>query len=147
MDYGIIGAAIAARFTSTVTPTGEDALALCTNEPPDQLGTTPALLVFPPEEPLLEWGPGSTLYSVQLWPVRFFRVQGPDFAARMTALSSWRTALYARVVGQIQLGLVYVDWAELRSIRVTEVAYAEVNFDCLDMVVAVKVRENVSAAA
>lgn len=147
MDYETLGAAIAARFATAVVPTGEDVLALCTAEPPDELGAGPAIVVFPPEEPLMEWGPALTLHSVQLWPVRFFRVPGPDYAARMAALSKWRKALYTTVVGQIQLGLTGVDWAELRSIAVKDVEYGGASFDCLDMVVAVKVREQVAAQA
>lgn len=148
-DYELIGAAIAARFATVTTPTGEDTLSLCTAEPPDQLGPGPALVVFPPKEGALEWGPGSTLYSLQDWPVRFFRTQGPDMPARMAALSKWRKAFLAVVVGQIQLGLHAqgVDWAELRSIDVVEAEYAEVQHDCLDMVVQVKNREQVTAAA
>lgn len=150
VDYEAIGAAIAARFAGTTAPTGEDAIALCTNEPPNQLGATPALVVFPPSEADIEWGPGSTLYSTQLWPVRFYRTQGPNYGVRMAALAKWRKALLQRVVGQIQLGLHGsggVDWAELRSINVVEAEYAATAYDCLDMVVAVRVRQQVTAAA
>ena len=53
------------------------------------------------------------------------------------------------VVGHIQLGLsaAGVDWAELRSITVTDVLYADIAQDCLDMVVDVRIRQNVTAAA
>lgn len=148
-DYELIGAAIAARFATASTPADEQALALCTDDPPDQLGAGPALVVFPPAEGPMEWGPGSTLYSVQRWPVRFYRTQGPTLATRLAVLSKWRKAFLQVVVGQIQLGLHAqgVDWAELRSIAVVEALYAEIAYDCLDMVVEVKNREQVTAAA
>lgn len=148
-DYEDIGAAIAARFATASTPTGEEALALCTDDPPDQLGAGPAVVVFPPDESDIEWGPGSTMYSTQLWSVRFFRVPGPEYAARMTALSKWRKAFLQVMVGQIQLGLhsAGVDWAELRSIKVADVEYAGASQDCLDMIVAVRIRQTVTAAA
>ncbi len=146
MDYESVGAAIAARFATAVTPTGENALALTTAEPPDQLGEMPAIVVFPPDEDMT-WGPAMTLHSTQRWSVRFFRTQGSGYAERMAGLSKWRKALYTTVVGRIQLNLAYVDWAELRSIGVTEVEYAATPYDCLDMIVEVKVREQVTAAA
>lgn len=149
IDYEDIGAAIVTRFAAAVTPTGEDDLALCTDEPPDQLGSGPAVVVFQPTEDNLEWGPSETLYSVQHWPVRFYRTQGPEFGSRMQALAKWRLAFLTVVVGQIQLGLHAdgVDKAELTKIDAVEATYGDVKFDCLDMNVDVQVRTQVTAAA
>jgi len=146
LDYEAIGAAIAARFATAATPSGEDALALATDDLPDQIGATPALLVFPPEEDL-DWGPGLTRHSVQRWPVRFFRTQGSSWSVRVTGISRWRKALLDTVVGNIGLGLAYVDWAQVSSVKFVEATYAEIVYDALEFIVTVKTREQVAASA
>lgn len=147
LDYEAEGAAIAARFATASTPTGEDSLALCTAEPPDQLDATPAVIVFLPEE-TLDWGPVNVRHSKQIWTVRFFRTQGPTMTVRMAALAKWRRAFLDTVAGQLQLGLSYVDYAQINKVSVSlEAVYAETRYDCLEFLVEVKTREPVTAAA
>lgn len=145
-DYEAIGAAIAARYAAATPPSGQDALKLATDDAPEQLGFTPALVVFVGDE-TIEWGPVRTRVSGADFVARLYLPQDAPFPTRMARLSKWRAALLDAVVGQIQLGLSYVDWCELRSIAVVEADYAGTQYDALDLTHLVRIREQVNAAA
>lgn len=160
MDYLETGNAIAARFVGITAPSysfeddagdtvtvQDDALTTVSATLPNQIATTPALFVMPPEDREFEWGPSLLMHVRQFYTIRLFRDQTQDIARRMAALQAWRTPLALRIAGQIQLGLSYVDWAELRSGRIGEVEYAEVKYDVVDLLVEVKVREPIAAQA
>lgn len=145
-DYEAIGAAIAARYAAQTPPTGEAALRLATDDAPGQINLTPALVVFAGDEDV-EWGPVRTRVSVAEFTARLYFGQDADFPVRMARMSKWRGALIDAVVGQIGLGLAYVDWCELRAVNVIEAEYGGTVFDALEFVHQVRIREQVSAAA
>lgn len=148
MDYTALAAALAARFTGLTPPSGEDSLALISADLPGQVGATPALLVDPNPDETFEWGPALTRHGLSNWKVLFLRAQEGDFGPRMTALALWRPVLLDRVVGRIQLGLAYVDWAELRTFGpAREVTYAEITYDGYEIGIQIKTREQVAASA
>lgn len=144
MDYEDVSAAIALRFTGLTPPTGERSL-VGTDDLPNQIGSTPVALVFPPTEDY-EWGPGRTATSILTFTVRFVRAQEGDYPRRMAALAKWRKVLKTALIGNIQLGLGYVDWCYLRSSAVEEFTYAETTYDAVTLTVEVRVREQVAAA-
>jgi hypothetical protein len=149
VDYDAIGDALAARFRGLSTPSGEDPLtnAAVTNELPDALSTTPALLVWPPVREDFQWGPSNQRWVRQEWHLHFYRASSGTLAQRLVGMQKWRPLLVDRIVGQIQLGLAYVDWAELNSIVLSEGSYAEIAYDDFDLTVIVQIRETVAAAA
>ena len=144
-----IGTAIVARFNTATPPSGEEALALVTADPPDEIGAGPAIVVFLPDEQDMDWPPGHV--DSRLWfRAIFFRTQGPESGSRMLALKRWRVALRFVLAGQIQLGLHAdgVDWAYMRSMTVLEAEYpAGQKWDAIDMRIEVKNRQPVAAAA
>ena len=145
-DYEAIGSAIAARYSGATAPSGEPAIALSTEEPPNQVGFTPAVLVWAGAEEF-EWPPGSTRVSHCEVVVQFLLSQDGDLAARKVRLDRWRGKLIDRVVGQIQLGLTYVDWCELRTCDAVTVDYGGTSYDALLLTHTVRIREQVTAAA
>ena len=146
MDYNAISSAIVARFLTVTKPTGEDDLQ-GTDEPPNTLALTPLLVVMPNPDEVFEYGPSKIRYTLQQWNCLLMRDQRGDYPARMTAMAAWRTACKDALMGQIQLGLTYVDWAELRTASVTQRDWGEYPYDTLDMIVEVKTREVVTGAA
>jgi hypothetical protein len=148
VDDQAIAAAIAARFTGLTPPTGEQDVALVTSDWPPQLGPTPAILVDPNPDDTYEWGPALTRHGLTIWKVLFLRAQEGDYGPRMNGLAKWRPVLRDRVVGQIQLGLAYIDWAELRAMGpAREITYAEIPYDGLELSIVIKTREQVAASA
>lgn len=146
VDYEAIGAAIAARYAAQTPPSGESALRLATDDAPGQINLTPALVVFAGDE-AINWGPVRTRVSECEFAVRLYFGQDADFPVRMARMSKWRRALLDAIVGQIQLGLAYVDWCELRTVTVIEAEYGGSAFDALEFIHVVRIREQVSAAA
>lgn len=146
MDYEAIAAALETRFTGMTTPTGErDASA--TDDAPNSVGLTPLVVVMMPPDEEVEWGPGKHRYSVQDWTVRALFAQEGDFADRMRRLAKWQKAMLDQVVAHIQLGLTYVDLAEIRHIRPDQIDWADIAYDALIVTVRVQTREVVTGAA
>ncbi len=147
MDYTAIGSALAARFTGIGPPTGESALVDSTASLPPQLGSTPIILVWPPAHETFAWGPSRWKWQTQEWTVGLYVDKQGDLPVRLARMQAWRPYLVARIVGQIQLGLSYVDWAELRSMDLGVADYGGTEYDVLTLGVVVQVRETVAAAA
>jgi len=160
MDYAAVGTAIAARFVGISPPTytwyendatstsaTDDALVVVTATLPNQLGPLPALYVMPPVDDLFEWGPSMQMILHQTWTVRMVRSQDQDIARRMAALNAWRPLLITPLIGNIQLGLAYVEWCFLRGSRIAEWTYAEIPHDVVELTIETRIRETVSAAA
>lgn len=146
MDDAAVATAIAARFANLTPPTGEDPITNPTDQLPSQVSSSPALLVFPADEEL-EWLPNKVRKGEHFFTVEFMRAQNGDFSTRMAAMTAWRPVLRDRVAGQMQLGLAYVDFAELRAISLVEVTYAAIKYDALELAVYVRTREVVPTAA
>ena len=145
MDYEAIAAALKTRFTSVTPPADEEALE-ATDEPPNSIGPSQIVVMLPPPEDV-EWGPGKHRYSVQLWEVWAIFAQEGDFPIRMHRLAKWQKALLDQVVAHIQLGLAYVDMAEIRRIEPAQPDWAEIPYDGLRITVRVQTREVVTGAA
>jgi hypothetical protein len=146
VDYEAIGAAIAARYAAQSPPPGETGLRLATDDAPGQVTLTPALVVFAGDE-AVTWGPVRTRVSECEFLARLYLAQDADYPVRMARLSRWRRALLDAVIGQIQLGLAYVDWCELRAVNVVEAEYGGTTFDALEFIHTVRIREQTGAAA
>lgn len=144
--------AIAARFTSvSVTVNGATETVTGTSRLPDAVGKL-ALLVYPPT------GEAGLAVSKRRtdtleFPVRLLRdpVSTP---ARAAALYAWYDALRDLVEADMDLGLSYVAWAQVISVRV-EIdgeSYSQSNgtygrFDVVELIVRVRFDEVVTTVA
>jgi hypothetical protein len=147
-DTGAIAAAIAARFSSGVTPpAGQPAIVQATAQlPTGSGGGLPAVFVFPPEESIeLD---SFTRIAVQLYPLRFLLVAEPSDPTDITALHAWHGVIQDRILTNFQLGRageVAVAW--IASIKPGVITYAAQDYLGLDMVVSVTVSEPISPVA
>jgi len=146
MDYEAIAAALETRFTGMTTPADERP-ATATDDPPNSIGLTPLIVVDLPPDEDLQWGPSKIRYSQQLWTVWALFAQEGDYAWRKRRLAKWQKSVLNQVVGQIQLGLAYVDMAEIRRIETTQPDWADIAYDGLRITVYVQTHEVVTGAA
>jgi hypothetical protein len=148
-DTLAIAAAIAARFSSGVTPpAGQPAIVEVTHLLPDGIAAVPSLYVFPPDEPDIEHLGSATRFSVQHYPVRLYIVQEPSLPNDLTSLHGWRSSVQDRILLQFQLGRAgEVAVARISSIRPGVLTYAGQDYLGLDMVVSVTVSEPIAPVA
>lgn len=156
MNSASIAAAIAGRYTGvTATVNGAtESLTDCTASLPDNIGTGPALLVYPPTG---EVGLGSPMplghrNDVLTFTVRLLR-DPLSVPKRTDALYAWYDALRDRIEGDMDLGLgSYVKWAETRGPvrleldgeRYANAAGVLADFDVVELTVSVQLDEAVT---
>jgi len=146
MDYEAIAAALETRFTGVTPPSGERA-PKAVDDPPNSVGWTPLIVVDLPPDEDIEWGPSKLRYSDQLWTVWALFAQEGDFPRRKRRLAKWQKALLNQVAAQIQLGLAYVDKAEIRRIAPEQPDWAEIPYDGLRISILIQTREVFTGAA
>lgn len=146
MDYEELAAALETRFTGVTPPSGEEG-AQATDEPPDQVGFTPLVVVDLPPVEDLDWGPAKQRFTRQLWTVWALFAQEGDYSIRKHRLAKWQKALVNQVAFHVQLGLVYVRQAYITHIEPAQPDWADVPYDGLRISVQVDTREVVTGAA
>lgn len=146
-DNLAIAAAIAARFATATTPTGQHPLVDCTEQLKTGIGGVPSLFVFPPDEPDIQTAM-STRLTLQTYPVRLYLATVPYDPTDIVKVYGWQFAFQDVILLRSQLGLGgMVAFARLSSSRVADVLYAGVTYLGIDMTVTVKVSEPVQPAA
>lgn len=150
MDVQAIAQAIAARFApaAVTPPSGLQNIRLATEDLPQVLNMTPAVLVFPPDESF-SYTPGSR-QSAQDWPVRFYLANTSGLGRAVTDLYRWRSVLIGQILPQSQLGQSGsggVAYAVMAGARIGRLIYEGVEFEGVDMVVRVRLAEAISPVA
>src|SRR3990167_11280629 len=127
MDLAAVAAQIAVRFgpTAITPPTGYDDVVLSTHLLPQAIGTTPAVIVFPPD--ITYNYPTRNRTGDATFPVRFFIAQTGSLAAATTAVYAWYSVLVEQLVGNVQLGLSSsgVTTALVMGSRIGHLTYAD----------------------
>jgi hypothetical protein len=146
-DYLAIADALAARYAGVTPPSGEPALALVTFDAPDQLGPTPAILVWPNDEERQQSQESFGRYvSLTRYTARVYFERLGSFGTRMRRLAKWRTVTWDRLSGQASLGIT--PWpevfAELQSITTGEATYADIAYDVLDLIHVIRIEDEVA---
>ena len=125
VDFGAIAAALATEFGAVSAPGSLPGIASSTAELPENIATTPCVLVFPFEETDWQYEP-SQREGLFTWPVRFIYDMAKDLPRRTADLYDWLGVLYAvyPVNTNITLGLPgYVRDTTVRSAGIIRLQY------------------------
>lgn len=123
-DFGAISSAIVARYdAAAVTPPAGFTVnvRLSTDDPPGQLGTLPAVVVFP-DEGTFRSGNGTRLGGHD-FIVRFYFAESVDLAREIASVRSWLTVLVDQLRGAAMLGGLVVE-AKVTSWKIGLLPYA-----------------------
>jgi hypothetical protein len=135
-----IASAIATRFSSAniTPPSGYTNIRTATEQLPQQLGATPAVLVLWDGEGDHEYPPSSRTVPIR-FIVRFFYDLTQDNPRVTLDLLKWRDALYTALDGQTHLGLSsYVTNAVVTAIgKPGTIEYADQSYAGFDITVTV----------
>lgn len=138
-----IASSLASRFGQVTPPTGYSTLRSSTYELPDQIGATPCVLVFPPEEQFSY--PPSMRSSLQDWTVRFYIARTQDQKRQVSDLYRWADALIPQLDGLVHLALsASVNTADVAGARTGPIVYANETFDGIELSVLVNAQEAVT---
>lgn len=138
-----IASNLASRFGAVSAPSGYSALRSSSFELPDQIGATPCVLVYPPEETLSY--PPSSRHSLQEWRVVYYLARVKDAKRQMTDLYRWADALIPQLDASVSLDLSpEVMLADVTGARTGPTTYAEETFDALELSVVVNAQEAVT---
>lgn len=118
INYVDIANALALRFSATnvTAPTGEPALRSSTTHIIPAGIHPPCVVIFGPEEPVINYYPGMMVTTTQLWRVQFYLAVPGDYGRVNDKLLKWRNAIYAALDAHIQLGLDYINEATVTNV-------------------------------
>lgn len=146
MNEYTVAAAIATRLGATTAPTGQETIKYASADFPETLSLFPSLIVG-----VSRMSGGDHVNKRLILPLEFdaaFYLSKADGSPRRSrAVRDWITALYARIAGQVQLGLS--DYVALAKITgwTPGATYAGEAYDGAAFVVSVLVEEAVTSAA
>lgn len=139
INLATIAANIATRFSSSVItpPSGLDNVQLSTYKLPNEITSTPTVLVKPPVG-AFEYGPGHRGGEL-LFPVEFYVSKAGDHPANATKVYAWYGTLLEQLAADYDIGTVseVVDATIVES-RMGTLTYGEQDF--IGIVFTVRVR-------
>ena len=126
VDYSAIAAAMTLRFTApyVAAPAGLDAMRSANYLTPAGLHT-PCVVAFFQGQTNIQYDPGMMVTSTLTWIVRFYLSEPADYARVLDKLNKWGTVLQYGLDGQVQLGLSYVNSAQITNVG----PFGELPFD------------------
>lgn len=148
IDFEDVAQAIVTRFSAAnvTQPSGEDDVRLATEQLPNQIGPTPAMLVFPPIVSF-SYGP-STRKATAVYPVRWYLYRVKDQPRNASLILRWMASLYAQLEGQVQLGLSsYVTHGVVSELTPGLLSYADEQFEGIETTVTVHMWEGLAPVA
>lgn len=149
-DFNAVASAVAARFAAAAItpPSGEEDIALSTHELPDAIVHEPTVLVFPPEEVDIGYGPSLRKVRAE-YPVRFYIYKVRDNARNAVLLNKWLTSLYAQLPATLaHLGLAtYVNSAVVDHMGIAALTYGGQEYHGIELTVVVNIGEGMTATA
>lgn len=148
VDFNAVAQAIAARFSAAnvTAPSGETTVRFASEQLPQQIGPTPAVLVYPPEVEL-HYGP-STRSGSLTFPVRWYVYRVKDQPRNATLILKWLGSLYAQLEAQVHLGLSdYVAYGVISALTPGQLSYGGEDFEGIELTVTVPVYEALNPTA
>ena len=149
MDLAAVATQLAVRFgpTAITPPTGYDDVALSTHLLPQAIGTTPTVIVFPPD--ITYNYPTANRTGDATFPVRFYIAQTGDLSAATTAVYAWYSVLVDQLVGNVQLGQssTGVTHALVMGSRIGHLTYADTEYLGIEFAVVVHLVESLTFTA
>lgn len=146
MDDRTVAAAIATRLGATTPPTGQESIKVATADFPDGLTFFPFLLVGMSDMEAVSFISKRRSLTVE-YPAVLYLGKSDGTPRRTRAIRDWKTALYGRLSGQMQLGgLTYVTWAEIVAWS-NGASYGGEDYDAVTFTCRVNINEQSGAAA